>query len=57
MSNAVMVLDVLNATLSVAAKIQEILQRAQIEGRDVTDEELNELKMHNDRLEQDILNS
>lgn len=55
MSNVLIALDVLNASLNVAARIQEILQRAQMENRDVTDDELAILKSHNDILEQNIL--
>lgn len=57
MNNTVLALDILSASLSVATKLQELLQRAQMENRDITDAELAELKTVNDSLEQKILNS
>lgn len=56
MSNTVVALDILMASLQIGAKVQEMLLRAQTEGRDITDDELKVLKIGNDQLEQRILN-
>lgn len=57
MNNTILLLDLLSGSLTVMAKIQELLQKAATEGRDVTDAELAELKTANDKLEQAIINS
>jgi len=57
MNNSILLLDLLSGSLTVMAKIQELLQKAATENRDVTDAELIELKSVNDQLEQDIANS
>lgn len=57
MINAAIALEILNVTLKVSAKVQEILAAAQQEERDVTSDELSFLKMRNDELEQKIINS
>jgi hypothetical protein len=44
MSNAVIAVDLLGGMLETAAEVQAILQRAHAENRDVTDEELAELR-------------
>ena len=55
MNNTIVALDILNASLQVAAKINEMLTKAQTENRDITDQELQVLKAGNDSLEQNIL--
>lgn len=55
MNNTLVALDILSASLTISAKIQEMLLRAQTEGRDISDQELQMLKTANDMLEQEIL--
>jgi hypothetical protein len=57
MNNAILLLDVATAALNVSLKVQELLQKAATEGRDVTDEELAALKVQNDVLANKIINS
>jgi len=57
MINTAIALDILMATIKITTKIQEIIAKAQQEGRDVTNEELAFLKYKNDELEQKILDS
>lgn len=56
MPNALIALQLLEATLQVAQRIQAILTAAQAEDRDISDEELDALKNENDDLEIEILN-
>jgi hypothetical protein len=49
MGNAIIALDILNGLLQTSAEVQQILSRAHAEGRDVTDEELEELRRATDR--------
>jgi hypothetical protein len=56
MSNTIIALDILMASLQVSAKIQEMLLKAQTENRDITEDELQFLKERNDSLEREILN-
>ena len=55
MPNALIALQLLEATLQVAQRIQAMLAAAQAENRDVNDDELAALKTENDRLEIEIL--
>lgn len=48
MSNAVIVLEILSGALDAAGKAQEILSRAAQENRDVTWDELEELRLATD---------
>lgn len=57
MNNTVIALDILNASLQVAARVNEMLTKAQMENRDITDNEILVLKAGNDSLEQQILNT
>lgn len=57
MNNTVIALDILNASLQVAARVNEMLTKAQMENRDITDNEILVLKAGNDSLEQQILKS
>ena len=57
MSNTLLVLDILNASLQAAARMQEMLTRASVEGRDITDAELATLKADNDTIEKQIIDS
>ena len=55
MPNALIALQLLEATLQVAQRIQAMLAAAQAENRDVNDDELAALKTENDKLEIEIL--
>lgn len=48
MTNTALVFDLLLRSTEYAMKLQQVLQRAQAEGRDVTDEELHALQQAND---------
>lgn len=56
MTNTILALDILNASLNVASQIQAMLQRAHVENRDISNEEIASLKTGNDMLEKQILN-
>jgi len=47
MTNTALVFDLLLRSTEYAMKLQQILQRAQAEGRDITDEELDALRQDN----------
>jgi hypothetical protein len=49
MNNVLLALDIVNASLKTTAKINEMLMKAQIEGRDITDEELKQIMDENDK--------
>lgn len=50
MKNTVLLIDVLSSALNVALRMQETLQRASLEGRDVSDEELELLRRQTGQL-------
>lgn len=50
MTNAILLLDSLAATLTVLIRSQQLLQKAAAEGRDVTDEELTAARAETDAL-------
>lgn len=56
MNNTLLALELLNAALAISTKVQDMLQKAASENRDVTDDELIDLKTFNDQLENKILN-
>ena len=47
-SNAILLLDLLSSAIAVQTKITQLLQQAQIEGRDVSNEELATLRAETD---------
>jgi len=49
-NNFLIALDILNSSLSTAARIQELMQKSEIENRDITDEELDGLFQESDKL-------
>lgn len=55
MNNTVLLIDLLIATTNAAVRIQELLQRAAAEGRDVTDQELADLRAANDAKSAELL--
>lgn len=55
MTNTALVFDLLLRSTEYAMKLQQALQRAQAEGRDITDEELATLKRANDAEIDDLL--
>lgn len=56
MSNALIAIDLMMTSLNVVVRINEVLQKAKAEGRDVSDEEIAALQAENNALEQELLN-
>lgn len=56
MNNTLLVIDTINTALNTAIRLNELLQRAQSENRDITDEEIAQIRQENDRLAQELLN-
>lgn len=56
MSNALIAIDLMMTSLNVIVRINEVLQKAKAEGRDVSDEEIAALQAENNALEQELLN-
>ncbi len=47
MTNAILVLDILAGLLELSSELQALLSKAQSEGRDVTQEELDSIRVKN----------
>jgi hypothetical protein len=55
MNNTLLAIDMMNVALNTMIRINALLQRAQQEGRDVTDDEIAQLRSANDQLEEELL--
>lgn len=56
-SKTLLAIDILTTSLNTAARVSTLLQSAQSENRDITDEELATIRGEADDLEREILNT
>jgi hypothetical protein len=55
MNNTLIAIDLLIAAMNTSMRLSQMLQTAQAENRDITDEEITALRAENDALENQIL--